>query len=124
MAASADSLLPAMRAAMPLSFETLNLGTGAAPMWLVTVDEVVGFAAPGGGNLAPPGEDAGVARMVAETDRLAKQFAASNGRSSLSSTVMNPASPSRPIRRIASAAAAKTNLWPNCAGSRASRKRL
>ena len=77
MAASADSLLPAMRAAMPLSFETLNLGAGAAPMGLVIVDEVVGFAAPGGGNLAPPGEDADVARMVAETDRLAKRFAAS-----------------------------------------------
>jgi len=77
MAASADSLLPAMRAAMPLSFETLNLGAGAAPMGLVIVDEVVGFAAPGGGNLAPPGEDADVARIVEETDRLAKRFAAS-----------------------------------------------
>ena len=77
-AATADTLLAGMRAAMPLAFETLELdgAGGAAAMGLVIVDEVVGFAAPGGGNLAPPGADEQVARMVAETDRLAKQFAA------------------------------------------------
>jgi len=42
---------------------------------LVIVDEVNGFCAIGGGNLAPPEPDAQVAKMVEETDRLARRFA-------------------------------------------------
>lgn len=42
---------------------------------LVVVDEVKGFCAPGCGPLAPPGQDAMVDRMVAETDALARRFA-------------------------------------------------
>jgi len=43
---------------------------------LVIVDEVNGFATVGAGNLAPPAPNPQVARMVAETDRLARDFAA------------------------------------------------
>ncbi|MBX9634917.1 MAG: isochorismatase family protein [Magnetospirillum sp.] len=43
---------------------------------LVIVDVINGFATIGAGALAPPAPDAQVARMVAETDRLARRFAA------------------------------------------------
>jgi len=68
----ADDLLDKLRHALPVTMGDLALdgpGTG-----LVIVDEVVGFAAVGGGNLAPPAPNAQVARMVAETDRLARAF--------------------------------------------------
>ncbi len=42
---------------------------------LVVVDEVNGFCTVGAGNLAPPAPDAQIARMVEETDRLARRFA-------------------------------------------------
>ena len=42
---------------------------------LAIVDEVNGFCTVGAGNLAPPAPDAQVARMVEETDRLARRFA-------------------------------------------------
>ena len=42
---------------------------------LVVVDEVNGFCTVGAGNLAPAAPDAQIARMVAETDRLARRFA-------------------------------------------------
>ena len=41
---------------------------------LVIVDEVNGFATVGAGYLAPPVENAQVTHMVAETDRLAREF--------------------------------------------------
>ncbi len=76
---SHDPLLAALGDAMPLAFEQLD--RAQAPLvhgktGLVIVDEVVGFAAPGGGNLAPPAPDPDVSRMVSETDRLARQFSA------------------------------------------------
>jgi nicotinamidase-related amidase len=45
---------------------------------LVIVDEVNGFATVGAGNLAPPQPNSQVTRMVTETDRLARAFAAEN----------------------------------------------
>jgi nicotinamidase-related amidase len=58
--------------AAPIAFESLALEGRRAG--LVIVDEVVGFAAVGGGNLAPKSEDAQVSRMVHETVRLARAF--------------------------------------------------
>ncbi len=69
-----DTLLAAMQAEMPLAHEQLELGV--APVGLVIVDEVNGFAKVGGGNLAPPVENAQVSAMVAETDHLARVFSA------------------------------------------------
>lgn len=48
----------------------------ARPTGLVVVDIVNGFATVGAGALAPPAPDAQVARMVAETDALARAFSA------------------------------------------------
>ena len=66
------ALLQQLQATMPIA-----LG-GYAPFerasGLVIVDEVNGFCAVGGGNLAPPAPDAQVAAMVEETDRLARRF--------------------------------------------------
>jgi nicotinamidase-related amidase len=66
------ALLQQLQATMPI-----ELG-GYAPFerasGLVIVDEVNGFCAVGGGNLAPPAPDAQVAAMVEETDRLARRF--------------------------------------------------
>lgn len=61
---------------LPLSFSTFSIDSKRCG--LVVVDEVKGFAAVGCGPLAPPGPDATVERMIAETDRLAKRFAAGN----------------------------------------------
>jgi nicotinamidase-related amidase len=43
---------------------------------LVIVDEINGFCSVGAGALAPAAPDGQIARMVAETDRLARRFAA------------------------------------------------
>jgi len=66
-------LLQELQAAMPI-----GLGSYAPfdrPSGLVIVDEVNGFCAVGGGNLAPPAPDDQITRMVEETDRLARCFA-------------------------------------------------
>ena len=74
---SVDSpLLQQLQATMPIA-----LG-GYAPFQqssgLVVVDEVNGFCAVGGGNLAPAAPDAQVAGMIEETDQLARRFSDEN----------------------------------------------
>jgi nicotinamidase-related amidase len=67
-------LVRQLRESMPLALSAARIdatGTG-----LVIVDEVNGFATVGAGYLAPPVPNAQVARMVDETDRLAKAFTA------------------------------------------------
>lgn len=66
-------LLAALAQAMPVAAGRVSLGAGTG---LVIVDEVNGFATVGAGPLAPPRENAAVTRMVTETDRLARDFAA------------------------------------------------
>lgn len=66
-------LLAALAQAMPIAAGRASLDAGTG---LVIVDEVNGFATVGAGPLAPPRENAAVTRMVAETDRLARDFAA------------------------------------------------
>jgi nicotinamidase-related amidase len=69
-----ESLTVALQQAVPVAYEGLQLEgrrTG-----LVIVDEVVGFASVGGGNLAPRTENAQVRRMVQETAQLAHRFIA------------------------------------------------
>lgn len=71
---NADDLLNLLLETMPVAQGRLSItepGTG-----LVIVDEVNGFASIGAGNLAPPTENAQVTEMIAETDRLARGFAA------------------------------------------------
>ncbi len=65
-------LLKQLTEAMPLTMSAAALGTTA--VGLVIVDEVNGFATVGAGYLAPPAPNAQVARMVEETDRLARAF--------------------------------------------------
>ena len=71
---AASPLLRQLREAMPIALEPLAVG--ARRTGLVIVDEVNGFATVGAGYLAPPVENPQVTRMVAETDRLARAFAA------------------------------------------------
>lgn len=66
-------LLTALAQAMPIATCQASLAAGAG---LVIVDEVNGFATIGAGPLAPARENAAVARMITETDRLAHEFAA------------------------------------------------
>ncbi|MEM9442379.1 MAG: isochorismatase family protein [Pseudomonadota bacterium] len=68
-----SSLVQQLQATMPIALSTY--APFDQPSGLVIVDEVNGFCAVGGGNLAPPSPDAQVATMVEETDRLAKRFA-------------------------------------------------
>ena len=69
-----SNLTRQLATALPISLETLHLDGSATG--LVIVDEVKGFAAVGGGNLAPPVENPQVTAMIAETDRLARRFQA------------------------------------------------
>ena len=74
--ASPNTTLNAIRDHLPVDagpYDTRSKQTG-----LVIVDEVNGFATVGAGALAPPVPNAQVARMVAETDRLARDFADRN----------------------------------------------
>jgi nicotinamidase-related amidase len=63
-----------LREAMPIRLESVALKDRR--VGLVIVDEVNGFATVGAGYLAPPAENPQVTRMVAETDRLARDFSA------------------------------------------------
>ncbi len=57
-----------------LPLQLVSFDPAARRSGLVIVDEVNGFAAVGGGPLAPPDPDPSVDRMVGETDRLARRF--------------------------------------------------
>lgn len=70
-----SDLTDRLREAVPVALEPLRLD-GGKRTGLVIVDEVNGFAAVGHGNLAPPAANPQVSRMVVETDRLARAFAA------------------------------------------------
>jgi nicotinamidase-related amidase len=66
--------LDGIRDALPIVLGSFALG--AAPAGLVIVDEVNGFATVGAGPLAPAAPNGQVDRMIAETDRLARDFLA------------------------------------------------
>jgi nicotinamidase-related amidase len=66
------SLLTALAEAIPIAARQTSLVSGTG---LVIVDEVNGFATVGAGPLAPARENTAVARMITETDRLARDFA-------------------------------------------------
>jgi nicotinamidase-related amidase len=59
---------------LPVSVRPYRLAGRAAG--LVIVDQVNGFCTVGAGHLAPPVADAQIARMVVETDRVARAFVA------------------------------------------------
>jgi nicotinamidase-related amidase len=65
------TLLAALSQAMPIAAGRVQLTPGTG---LVIVDEVNGFATIGAGPLAPARENAAVAQMIQETDRLARDF--------------------------------------------------
>lgn len=67
-------LTDTIRDQLPLQFQDFD--PAIRPAGLVIVDIVNGFATVGAGALAPPAADAQVTRMVHETDRLARRFAA------------------------------------------------
>jgi nicotinamidase-related amidase len=69
-----DGLLELLNAELPVRLAEYRPPAGETG--LVIVDEVNGFCAVGGGNLAPTAPNAQVSRMVAETDRLARLFVA------------------------------------------------
>ena len=74
MSADIEVILGGLRTHMPIALAPFD--AAAQRTGLVIVDEVNGFATVGAGPLAPPEPNAQVARMVAETDRLARRFAA------------------------------------------------
>jgi nicotinamidase-related amidase len=68
------TLLAGLERQLPIELRPYELEGRA--VGLVIVDEIHGFCTPGAGALAPAEPDPQVARMVAETDRLARRFAA------------------------------------------------
>lgn len=69
-----DGLTSDLQRAVPVAYERLSVE--GRRIGLVIVDEVVGFASVGGGNLAPRTENAQISRMVGETAKLARAFIA------------------------------------------------
>lgn len=69
---SPDAALEAVAAVMPVRRTAVSL-TGKR-VGKLDVDPVKGFAAIGGGNLAPPAANAQVSRMIAEIDRTNRLF--------------------------------------------------
>ena len=74
MSADVETLLHGLETHMPVALAPFD--AAAQRTGLVIVDEVNGFATVGAGPLAPPEPNNQVSRMVAETDRLARRFAA------------------------------------------------
>jgi nicotinamidase-related amidase len=74
-ARTGKKLLEALNRELPVALGPFDAAAQATG--LVIVDEVNGFATVGCGPLAPAGPNPQVARMVAETERLARGFAAS-----------------------------------------------
>lgn len=68
-----EPLIEALHTAMPIELGRYAPFDHSAG--LVIVDEVNGFCTVGGGNLAPPVADHQIAKMVTETNRLARRFA-------------------------------------------------
>ena len=105
-----DDLVARLREAMPVASATLEVGSEL--IGLVIVDEVNGFATVGAGNLAPPMFNAQVARMVAETDRLARAFSA-QGRKILAFLDTHvPGKPEPPYPPHCEAGTGEENLVP------------
>lgn len=72
--ANAAADIDGLRTTLPIALGAYRLPAGRTG--LVIVDEVNGFCTVGAGALAPRAPDPLIARMVAETDRLARQWSA------------------------------------------------
>ena len=68
-----DLVLGALGHVTPIGLTKLEIGEDDA-VGLVIIDEVDGFCKPRAGNLAPKEPNAGVERMIDETDKLAHEF--------------------------------------------------
>lgn len=109
----ADDLLARLREAMPVA--AAPFAARGRAVGLVIVDEVNGFATVGAGNLAPPVPNAQVARMVAETDRLARAFTG-QGRAVLAFLDTHvPGKPEPPYPPHCEAGTGEENLVPELA---------
>ena len=109
----ADDLVARLRETMPVAPAAFT-AKGRA-VGLVIVDEVNGFATVGAGNLAPPKPNAQVARMVAETDRLARAFTG-RGRAVLAFLDTHvPGKPEPPYPPHCEAGTGEENLVPELA---------
>lgn len=71
--AEESALVAGLKTQLPIECRPFSLE--GRTVGLVIVDEVNGFCTVGAGALAPPAPDAQMARMVEETDRLARRFA-------------------------------------------------
>ena len=67
-----SALLAGLETQLPIELRPYGLEGRA--VGLVVVHEVNGFCTVGAGNLAPREPNAQISKMVAETDRLARQF--------------------------------------------------
>ncbi len=73
-AAVPDTLM-LLKKALPVIFHEVSVG-GVVKSGLVIVDQVNGFCTVGAGNLAPSAPNEQIGRMVAETEKLARYYAA------------------------------------------------
>lgn len=108
---SERSVLQADLAAhLPLQFQTYEFSGRSAG--LVIVDEIHGFCTPGAGALAPQEHDPQIAGMVAETDRLARRFAADKRPIMVFLDTHEPGKPEFPYPLHCEAGSGEENLVP------------
>ncbi len=105
-----------LRAQLPIRLEPYPLAGRA--VGLVIVDEVNGFCTVGAGKLAPPAPDAQVARMIEETERLARRFAEDKRAILAFLDTHEPGKPEPPYPPHCERGTGEENLVPNSAGSR------
>ena len=108
-----ESVIQDLREALPVAlsaFDPKGQATG-----LVIVDEINGFASVGCGPLAPPAPDARIAQMIAETDRLARDFVANNRPISVFLDTHDPGKPEPPYPPHCEKGTGQENLVPDLA---------
>jgi nicotinamidase-related amidase len=106
----AATMVDQLRAELPIQLQAYPLA--GRTVGLVIVDVINGFCTVGAGSLAPPEPDPQIVRMVGETDRLARRFAADKRAMMVFLDSHEPGKPEPPYPLHCEHGTAEENLVP------------